>query len=568
MLEQLESGELERRYSVEQLERITSYIATLAKEGILPGDEGEKEEIEEDCNDLISGEDSAFELISYLEDSYAYTIMPALLYGYSGYDVIQCGKISKAWHKAKKFVKKHKKAIIIGAVVVVAVAAITVAAVAASTAAAGAAMLQHGASDDSSSEDSPSPAIDAFQSTIDEKISSFKESLSQENFFTAGQEGQGLSLEETGRALGPVFAHQSLHDLEGQLPFNAKLSQQMQNMAYHYNLLAPTAAYDNPWAFAHSEIDKSFASPYSSSLSEPPNDTSFPALSYQARAEAARFCGYYSQAVDDFTKAIERNPKDRALYLQRGTSYFAMGAYANSMEDFHVFAKSSCKDAEKIPFSTQEFTIGFAKGLPGGIYESGKGMMLFLAELVRHPIHTATQMYDAVASLAQLVQSEEWQLIAEVLSKEIYTLATDWDSLSSEERGRLSGYAFGKHGADIAAPGALAKLASKSIKSAKDLAAVLKNFQKAEEALILETAAEIGSAAKVEAIITQGQKTTFLAEELGFTPQEMGGLKQAGKLEASITEVYEHLNLSMQESIELFRNAGKLLKKTSGNIYV
>jgi hypothetical protein len=30
MLEQLESGELERRYSVEQLERITSYIATLA----------------------------------------------------------------------------------------------------------------------------------------------------------------------------------------------------------------------------------------------------------------------------------------------------------------------------------------------------------------------------------------------------------------------------------------------------------------------------------------------------------------------------------------------------------
>ena len=55
MLEDLEAGELERRYSPMQLEKVNDYIATLAKEGILPNEFEEKEELEEDTYDLMYG---------------------------------------------------------------------------------------------------------------------------------------------------------------------------------------------------------------------------------------------------------------------------------------------------------------------------------------------------------------------------------------------------------------------------------------------------------------------------------------------------------------------------------
>ncbi len=85
--------------------------------------------MEEDTDDLMYGEDSSFQLAHCLGNSNEYMIIPAVFNSYSGYNIVQCGTISKAWKKTKKFVKKHKKAIIIGAVVVVAVSAVTVAVV-------------------------------------------------------------------------------------------------------------------------------------------------------------------------------------------------------------------------------------------------------------------------------------------------------------------------------------------------------------------------------------------------------------------------------------------------------
>ena len=100
MLEDLESGELERKYSPMQLERVNEYLAILAKEGVLPDEFEEEMVLEEDIYDLMYGEDSAFQLTHYLENSRGYMIIPAVFNSYSGYDIIQCGKISKAWKKS------------------------------------------------------------------------------------------------------------------------------------------------------------------------------------------------------------------------------------------------------------------------------------------------------------------------------------------------------------------------------------------------------------------------------------------------------------------------------------
>jgi hypothetical protein len=137
---------------------------------------------------------------------------------------------------------------------------------------------------------------------------------------------------------------------------------------------------------------------------------------------------------------------------------------------------------------------------------------------------------------------------------------TQWETLPSEQRGELAGYAVGKHGADILVPGALAKVASKSVKSAQELVAICKNLQIVQEILVLETAAEIGSGAKIAEVLEVGQRTAFLAEELGFTARETRQLKQAGVLETTVAKRYDHLSLSMQESIALYKRAQDTLK--------
>ncbi|MBF5060195.1 hypothetical protein [Candidatus Neptunochlamydia vexilliferae] len=173
-------------------------------------------------------------------------------------------------------------------------------------------------------------------------------------------------------------------------------------------------------------------------------------------------------------------------------------------------------------------------------------------------------MISALSTLAELAKNDEWGVIGEVLSPEIHQLVLDWDTLSSEKKGELAGYALGKHGLDIVLPGAVAKVAAKSIKSAKKLAGACRNLKIAKETLILETAAEVGNTGKLAEIVAHGRKTTFLADELGFTAKEMGKLKQVGKLEMTVTEAYEHLSLPMKESFQLFEKAQKFLKPHKG----
>ena len=594
MLEDLESGELERRYSPMQLDRVNDYLVILAKEGMLPNESDEKKALEEDIYDLIYGEDSSFQLTPYWENSHEYMIIPAVLNSYSGYDIIQCGKISKAWKKTKDFVKKHKKAIIIGSVVVVAVAAVTVAVVvtasaastvtgSAGTAGAAASGFESNSSKSnktkSSERSSSAPSgsqshtafneVPIFKSVMEDQISSFKENLAHENFFQTTPTGQGLSLEETGRAIGPLFAHESFNHFNNQLSIYPQFSQEVQNIASEYTFSLPFEATNNPVDFGHDEIDRRFTSNTGTMFSDIAKEVDFNALSYQARGETARSYGYYDQAVNDLTKAININPKDPIPYLQRSASYFDMGQYNKSIEDFNTFATQIEKGPEKIPFSTPEFTLGFAKGLPKGVYESGKGIMLFLGELVSHPIHTATQVYDAFSTLARLAREDQWGAIGEVLSPEIHQLVTQWDTLPSDKRGELAGYALGKHGADIAVPGAVAKMASKSAKSARELAAVLKNLQTAEGTLILETTAGIGNTARAGEIITTGKRTAFLGDELGFTAKEMGQLKQAGKLEKTVSNSYEILKKDpvIGPRITLLENAEKTLYPLSKEFF-
>ena len=533
-LDELESGELEKKCSPAQLEQINQFLVFLAKEGVLPNDLDEGLTLEEDAEDLLNSEDSIFEHAFLKRDHQEYMSIPAVFSNYSNYEIMHCGKISSAWKKTKNFLKKHKKEVIIGAVVVVATVAVVV--VAATTGGAGTAPIAQagaaavgavasGSNMDNSSFQADAPESLGMTPVLTGQVFDFKENIAAENFFQpSSQNGQGLSWEETGRVLGPLFAHESFNSLSSQPSSYPHPSREFE-------------AVD----LGHNEIDRRFSTNYTFLFSNTHEETDFLFLSHQMKGEKALAFGYYSEAVVDLGKAIDLKPTAPMPYLQRSASYFNIGEYEHSLEDFHAFVEQVPQGPKDYSLSIPEFTLGFAKGLPKGIYESGEGILLFLTDFVVHPIHTSTQVVEALSALVEFVRNDEWNVIGEVLSPEICQLVKEWDALSSDKRGELAGYAIGKHGGDILVPGALAKVASKSVKSANELATVCKNIKIANEVLVLETAAEIGSGAKVGEIVNAGKATAFLGEELGFTAQEMGQLKKMGHLEGAIDSASEQV---------------------------
>ena len=265
---------------------------------------------------------------------------------------------------------------------------------------------------------------------INDQLSSFKEKIEQNQFFQSEDPAfwqQNLSWEENGRVLGSLLAHDSFGVLQNQMPYFPGFGQ------------APIPTGEGPY-IGHPEIDNKFSTDYTYLFTSPTQEVNFNFLSHQVRGETALTFGYYDQAVHDFGQAIETNPMNPVPYLERGIAHFGLGQYEHSLKDYQQFITVQKTN----PLSVSEFSLGLAKGLPKGVYESGEGLLLFFADFVTHPIQTSAQLIDATTTLANLVRDDQWGMIAEALSPEMHQLVTQWETLSSEQRGELAGYALGK----------------------------------------------------------------------------------------------------------------------------
>lgn len=265
----------------------------------------------------------------------------------------------------------------------------------------------------------------------------------------------------------------------------------------------------------------------------------------------------YAEAVLSLTEAIAKNPLLKESYLERGAAYFELEKYDQSMEDYLAYA-ANLQSTDS--FSMKAFSLAFAKNLIPGCCESGRGLYLLLSDFVQHPIHTAHLIGESLTILSKLAVTNEWELLAEAVAPEIHQLLLEWDTLSSEKRGELAGYAFGKYGADLLMPVALAKAASKGLQYGKQVSAAYKNLRAADQTLLLESLSSLKTGAKIEEAVLAAQETTFLGEELGLTAREMGQLKQAGTLDKTIASNHDLLSASMQESVALHKRAREVLK--------
>ncbi len=351
-------------------------------------------------------------------------------------------------------------------------------------------------------------------------------------------------MEENGRIIGSLFAHKAVDSLTNSFVQNPTFATELKD--FGFNSQYPTPGWlqtypDSSTIMPHPSTDLAFSTDYTTSYAGNFGDLN--AMSYQVRGDLALNSQCYVQAVQDFGKAISLDPSNPTLYLERGIANFELGNYEQSIADYNQFVE---KKAE--PFSVTDFSLGFAKGVPKGAYDSGKGAFLFLSDFVTHPVQTSKQVVDSISQLATLVKNDEFGVVAESLSPELHQLVTQWDTLPSETRGELAGYAVGKLGTDLLAPGAVAKVASKSVNSARELVAVCKNLQIAQETLVLETAAGIGIPAKVAEIVEMGKnKLTFgeglgvINKEIKFSGSGLTGIQEKIFLSSASEKYNEHL---------------------------
>lgn len=180
---------------------------------------------------------------------------------------------------------------------------------------------------------------------------------------------------------------------------------------------------------------------------------------------------------------------------------------------------------------------------------------------------------QSLSTLAELACEKEWEIIGKAMAPEICELVKEWHTLSSDKKGELAGYAIGKHGTDILAPGTIAKVASKSVKSAKKLATVCKNIKLVEETLVLETASGIANLTQYKEIIRSAKSTSLLTERLGFSAEELSQLKHIVKLKpCSCAETIKEVqNLNKLQNIikmidEYLGRKGKIITNSDGEM--
>ncbi|HEY5235288.1 MAG TPA: hypothetical protein VIJ14_03845, partial [Rhabdochlamydiaceae bacterium] len=313
-----------------------------------------------------------------------------------------------------------------------------------------------------------------------------------------------FSIEENGRILGSVFAHRQLEQA---------------NSPGILGLSTPETA--NWKALEHQHIDEAYATDFGKYYTDSTQNsfsmgsqTDFSADLYQIRGNLALDYAHYDQAISDLGKTLELNPYNPDAYFGRAKAHLAKGDYDQSLEDYREYAAQKPAPLARIV----DFSIGFAKGLPKGAYESGNQLASFAYDLLAHPIDTGKEVCEAFTIMSKLVYTQEWETIGKALSPEIHQLITEWDNLSPQEQGEKAGYAFGKHGADLLLPGVIAKTASRAAAGGQEILAAYRTLNAAEKTLVLETVARSGASGEelleIAGKITRGERSALFSNEL------------------------------------------------------
>lgn len=278
LLEELENGELENS-TPEKIEKINHFLIRLAKEGSNANNVYDAFILEEDIQELLDEENPYEYAFSYGKNDYVIGDFFC-----QREKVILCKSwLSKQLDKIAKFIKKHKKEIIIGTAVVVATVAVVGIVAAATTGVAAAAAASSGSEEKSSTPDTNSvspmdPPLSGSDATLlkevlDEHIAEFKQQVLENGMMQMPDDPsneEAHSFIDTARELGSGLAHEALNGVSvllGTVPqlgeeikdIGDKLLPEWLNIGQENSQATPKQNYEKTIAAGHSKIDEFFS---------------------------------------------------------------------------------------------------------------------------------------------------------------------------------------------------------------------------------------------------------------------------------------------------------------------
>ncbi|MBI5346266.1 MAG: hypothetical protein HZB76_03905 [Chlamydiae bacterium] len=300
-LEDLENGVL-NDVSKDDCDKISKFIAFLAKQGIMPDTtDEEKAEIEKDIKELLDSNNDAITYQNAFYDINNYQIIPCIYYGQS-IAILRTNWISHKFKQVVKFIDKHKTEVIIGTLLVVATVAVVATVVIASSAAAAATAATAAAGskskDDKKEEESSTtnsntvpnnPSIDlsdpALQKLFDNQLSSLK-NTAIENNLQLKLDDQNYPQGSNERIIGATLAHEALNNI----PQNIQ--------GKNEDLITQT----------HGKIDNAFSTcqtPFYFDYKNTNGSGNLQENVFYFQGQEALKTQHYDQAIDNFGKALE-----------------------------------------------------------------------------------------------------------------------------------------------------------------------------------------------------------------------------------------------------------------------
>ncbi|MFA6119335.1 MAG: tetratricopeptide repeat protein [Parachlamydiales bacterium] len=551
-LEDLENEKLQI-CSQDDWNKIDEFLAYLARQGIMPDTpDEEKIAIENDIQeDLLGSNDITFQNAFYYSNSYQ--IIPAIYYDQS-LVILRANWISHKLKKTAKFIKEHKKAIIIAAVVVVATVAVVATVVAATTTAAVSAAAATAADsynnkpkEENKAEHSsivpnsvlnnspialPEPTL---QNAFDNQFNNLKNSLTN-NSFEWTPNNQFSFNNDNQRIIGSVLAHEALNNIPNIQSYNPDLIIQ-----------------------GHGKIDyifSTFQTPFYADYKKNSNNQgSWQSNIFYYQGQEALKTKNYDQAIDDFGKALEINPNNHDIYLDRAYAHLERGDFNQALYDYNSYSVNENIEQKSISLSDKARLCQIAiKGMSNGAIKSGKKTIVYAAEVLQDPIKAGKDIYNGVNSfedrLVNLIydyilqpiettkeiyneirDTNEWKQLRDTLFPELGDLFERWGGLTLEEKVAMGSKVFGEFCTDFATYAAAPELFAKGVKGTKELVEMAKSFERADKAVLLEAFAGTGGGGSFQemAYSSRINAGTIAASEKLIEGFSIEKLAEAGK---------------------------------------
>ncbi|MFZ4099425.1 MAG: polymorphic toxin type 50 domain-containing protein [Chlamydiia bacterium] len=245
---------------------------------------------------------------------------------------------------------------------------------------------------------------------------------------------------------------------------------------------------------------------------------------YATLALAHSECGEFGEAVLCLDQAIRLDPENKRLYLDRAMAYFETGELEASLADYLSYGLHPSGALIDLPEVT-EFGTGIARGIAQGgtealqdfapnLLSSAYGLSQGLWAFVTAPIDTSVEFCQAASTCVEVIRQSSGEELIEMVAPELAELASKWDSISSKEKGYLTGVIIGKYGVDIFAGAACVK----GVRAYRDL-------KRANAALTLETLAQNRGGQRAALLAVQERHLAFrksYIERLTLEPDKQG----------------------------------------------